>query len=723
MSFYQKALELAGMGFHVFPLRSNSKLPLIKDFPNRATRDPEQIKAWWVDPVLETERDYNVGISTSKFGDNETLIVIDVDNKGDKKGDDSLLALELEGKDVPPTLTQFTPTGGIHFIYRHFEPVKQGVNVLGNGIDIRAKGGFIVAAGSEVEAGKYKMMSGPVTQAPKWLVSACGKPKEKTTIDAEFTVDQEAAVGRAREYLQNAAPVEQGQRNHSAYVMACKLKDFGVNHDKCLGLMSEHWKCEPPLDGEELEHVVSSAYTYGTEAVGSAAPEAQFAPVLAAETLPAVQEESYLERMNQEFALVYMEGSHFILHETVDEKGRQKRSFLTEPTFKRKFSPNSVQGRGTYATEWLDWSRRREYRGVCFAPEREARNDYYNLWRGFTVTPLPYADGDEVQRKGFDSFIDHARNNICQGDEALFQWLIGYFAHMVQRPYERPLTTIVFRGGKGVGKNALVDRVGALLGSGHYLVAHDGRYLTSNFNAHFDSCLCLVLDEAFWSGDKNAEGKLKGLTTAPEIMIERKGKEPYMVDNLVRLVIIGNEEWLVPASTDERRYAVYDVGNGKKQNRKFFHEMRINLDEKGGNRILLHYLQTFDLSTVDVNEAPKTQALLDQKMSSLEPFEEWWYGCLVAGRISNSDFAEGWTCDVSKSQFRDAFYRFCRERNIRSRLPDEITIGRMLKKLAKATSTKARNEDGGSYYIYRLPDLTEARSAWESHVGQEVSWE
>src|SRR5690606_35582068 len=101
------------------------------------------------------------------------------------------------------------------------------------------------------------------------------------------------------------------------------------------------------------------------------------------------------------------------------------------------------------------------------------------------------------QRSGFDAFIHHAKENVCQGDEDLFQWLMGYFAHMVQRPYERPLTTLVFRGGKGVGKNTLIDRVGNLLGESHYLVATDGRYLTSNFNGHMDSCLCLVLDEAF----------------------------------------------------------------------------------------------------------------------------------------------------------------------------------------------------------------------------------
>ena len=99
---------------------------------------------------------------------------------------------------------------------------------------------------------------------------------------------------------------------------------------------------------------------------------------------------------------------------------------------------------------------------------------------------------------------------------------------------------------KGVGKNALVDRIGGLLSHDNYLVTHDGRYLMSSFNGHMESCLCMVFDEAFWSGDKSAEGKLKGLITSPEVLIERKGKEAYKADNLVGTIIIGNESWLVP---------------------------------------------------------------------------------------------------------------------------------------------------------------------------------
>jgi hypothetical protein len=238
-----------------------------------------------------------------------------------------------------------------------------------------------------------------------------------------------------------------------------------------------------------------------------------------------------------------------------------------------------------------------------------------------------------------------------------------------------------------------------------------------------DSCLCLVLDEAFWSGDKSAEGQLKGVTTAPTILIERKNKEPYEVDNLVRLIILGNDDWLVPASTDERRYGVFDVGDGRIQDRKYFTKMRKLLDEEGGNQVLLHYLKTFDLSKVDVNNAPKTSGLLAQKIESLSPFERWWFGCLQEGRIAGIEFAQDWQEQVDKSQFREAFLRFCRQGNIKSRLPDEISIGVALKKVCPAAYSTKRRDGDSTLYVYRLGTLASIRAAFENYMGQKINWE
>lgn len=725
------ALEFARRGFHIFPLVANSKLPNIEGFPSKASTNLDQIKSWWsVNTTL------NIGISTSNFGEHEALLVVDVDNKGDKKGDEEILRLEIEGFNFPKTFTQITPTGGRHLIYRVSQAVKQGTDVLGLGLDIRSRGGYIVGAGSTIEGKMYSFESAsvPIAEAPKWMIDRCGIKRDEPKIEVDTSgIDLERAAARAKRYLETEAPiaVEGMSGDQVAFKVAARLKDFGLGIEAVFDSMSTHWnhRCVPPWAPDDLRRKVDHAFKYGSEPVGVAAPEVQFDAVLPFEPSEKPEEnESYLQIMNRKYGLIFMDDGHVILEESIDEKGLPKRKYLNEQTFKRLFSPNTVQaaqkGRSlTWAEVWLDWSGRRQYNGLCFAPERETRNGYYNTWRGFKAEPMPYADGTRDQKAGFDAFIEHVRKNVCGGIEAHFNWIIGYFAQLIQKPCERPLTTVVFKGKKGVGKNAAIDRIGNLLGSDHYLVAHDSRYLVSNFNGHLESCLVLVLDEAFWSGDKKADGKLKGLTTSPTLLIERKGHEPYQADNLVRLIVLGNDDWLVPATNDERRYAVFAVGDGRMKDNKFFREMRVNLDEKGGNKILLHYLKNFDLKTVNLDVVPNTEALLDQKTASLEPLEQFWFESLREGRVISSDFSEGWIEEIEKVRFRDAFSRYSKERNIGSRIMSGQAIGRRLSQFVSVVKNQKRRSEKTILNVYRFPELHDARQDWEKFIGHAIDWD
>jgi hypothetical protein len=346
-------------------------------------------------------------------------------------------------------------------------------------------------------------------------------------------------------------------------------------------------------------------------------------------------------------------------------------------------------------------------------PQQEAPARFYNVWKGFAYEPIAHPAGHPA----VDAFLEHAKVNVCRGDVGLFRWLIGYFAHLVQRPWEKPLVALVLRGGKGVGKNAVIERVGALLG-GHFLLTSNRRYLVGNFNGHLENCLLFALDEAFWSGDKQAEGQLKDLITGRYHVIEHKGKEPYQIENRTRVVIIGNEDWLVPASHDERRFAVFDVGEGRKQDRHFFEDMRVRL-ETGGYRFFLRHLLDFDLTGLDLNEAPKTEALAEQKHHSLDLVHQWWLECLEEGRVSASDLAEGWQREVNCETFRTAFARYAKDRRAGKWLPDSRSIGRIMKKCLPAIFHKKTRQG----YVYVMPVLEEARAAWCKFMGHEVAWD
>lgn len=720
------ALELANDGYHIFPLSPNTKdQPIFKEWTTKATKDPKQIKTWWTDKK-GNEIPYNIGISTSSFnGGKQALLVVDVDVKEGKKGDETLLELELEGKYFPVTDTQTTPTGGKHYIYTVDKPVKQGVNVLGTGLDIRSKGGFIVGKGSTINGNPYTRQKEKAHKSPLWIVKNCGKARVKDDNQIPVDVSYETATKRAIDYLVNHAPesIKGDGGDHTAYSVACRVKDFGVYKSDCLELMMDHWFEGSGWSPEKLQVKIDNAYDYGTERQGIDSPQADFDVV--------EKEESYLTKMNREFALVFYGGSHSILHHTHDNEGRKVTNYLGEKTFSRMFSNKFVIQKVTErktetitkSKAWLNWDGRREYKGLCFSPGKEPQNGYYNTWKGFTVDEVDPSKATADQIRGLKMYKDHILENVCDNNISHFNWVIGFLAHMIQKPYIKPQNCLVLKGRKGVGKNVIFDRVGQMLGDEHYMVAQDSRYLTSNFNNHLEKCLMMVLDEAFWSGDKSAEGKLKGIITSPKIMIEQKGKDPYQVKSLTRFAIIGNEDWLVPASQDERRYAVFNVGDARIQDNDYFDEMRELLDDKGGNGLLLHYLKNFDLSKVDLNKLPDTQGLNDQKELSLPIVHRWWRESLVDGRIQCSDFNDGWAKQIGRDELFLAFGNY--EKRLRIRYP--IPKSRFLKQLnmvTNMTTSRPRDKDGKVGKRYAVFDsLDRCRKQFDKYMNFKNEWD
>ncbi len=718
MTLQDEAIKLARMGFYVFPLAEGSKVPPegSSSFQD-ATRDPAVIKKWW-----EEHPNRNVGVSTDKFLDDRPLIAVDVDVARGKRGDETLAALKKEGFEVPETLSQTTPTGGQHLIYLTNTPVSNGVNVLGRGLDIRSKGGYLVGAGSKVGDGEYKLNVAKIQDCPKWIIEKCNEPIERKAQEP-YEVNTERAESRAIEYLRNVAPVAvQGDGgDETTFKVAARVKDFGVDSFSCYEIMQDHWneRCSPPWGAEELARKIENAYQYGKKIQGEDSPEADFDEYVDLESEP-----DPILKLNQNFAFVMVGGGHHILW----EKKKGKFDLLNEASFHRKFASHKMtigDGKPKQITHlWMNHKERRSYDGICFLPGEKGPKNLYNLWRGFHVDP----EKGEPSKKAKDSlnmFLDHALNNVCGGNTNLYGWLISYFAHLVQKPNEKPLTSLVFRGKKGTGKNALIDRVGHLI-KNYYVVTAEKRYLTGNFNSHLENCLLLTLDEAFWSGDKSAEGILKSLITGNEHLIERKGKEPYKVANKTRVVVIGNEEWLVPATQDERRFAVFDVGDGRMQDGKFFHDMRVGMEKHGGDRLLLKFLLEFDTSEHNVNSAPSTVGLLDQKLKSLNPIHQWWVEKLRDGCIEFSDFSEGdWQKIVPKNVVRESYKAYLKDRQIHSRVSDDVSFSKLLKACVPALDFGRRRfgENSRLAQVFVFPDLETCRNEWEKYIGHEMEWD
>jgi len=197
------------------------KHPITPSGLHDASTDPAKITRWWgIAPEA------NVGVAVP-----DGVVVIDVDPRND--GEATLAALQAQHGRLPITRTAATGGKGGHF-YFAAPPGLQFPSTLGEGIDVKQFGGYVLAPPSNHESGGAYQWIGspdaPLAQAPGWVL-ALGRPRgERSTV----VIDDEDERTTDNETLDRiAALVEpqfvQGKMHHICKNLSGWLKQRGFS--------------------------------------------------------------------------------------------------------------------------------------------------------------------------------------------------------------------------------------------------------------------------------------------------------------------------------------------------------------------------------------------------------------------------------------------------------------------------------------------------------------
>jgi hypothetical protein len=249
------ALGYAAMGWHVFPVAPGGKTPYAGTAGvKEASADPARVRAMFGD-----KPDANVGVACGPSG----LLVVDVD--ADKDGYASLAALGQ----LPDTVEAVTPGGGIHLVYAR--PEGGAGNRVGmlSGVDIRADGGYIVVAPSQVGERAYRWQP---SKAPTERRPAAVPPVIMRLVRRELIPE-----GQRNDWLTRRAGAMRGQGLGEADILPQLL---ALNAGQCL----------PPLPEAEVQAIARSI---GSRPAGSLKTPRTFA-VLSRDELARAPQLSWL---------------------------------------------------------------------------------------------------------------------------------------------------------------------------------------------------------------------------------------------------------------------------------------------------------------------------------------------------------------------------------------------------------------------------------------------
>lgn len=246
------ALKYANdFGWHVFPLQYRSKVPAISEWPTLATTDPATIREWWI-----RNPGSNIGIACGP----SHLLVVDCDVKNDAaNGIETWRSIRTEYQIEDTTPTQLTPSGGEHILYHsNGHGIHNSSGKLGLGIDIRADGGYIVAAPSILPNGEYVWdvqmhpTSTKLLDVPPPLIDLLAKQN----------------ITQAAEPVSNT--IYQGQRNAVLTSLAGTMRRRGMTEREIGAALSvvNSERCNPPLSEDEIRQIAMSISRYEPAVLG-----------------------------------------------------------------------------------------------------------------------------------------------------------------------------------------------------------------------------------------------------------------------------------------------------------------------------------------------------------------------------------------------------------------------------------------------------------------------
>jgi len=643
-------------------------------------------------------RDQNAYGYAVLCGELSNLFVVDTDT------DEATIIIQDLIKDTR-TFVVATPRGGKHFYFRHVNGFENYVGFGVSGIDIRTQGGYVVGAGSKSCAGKtYAVMdNSEVAVMPPELMEylvqnkkdrANGKGKKgKKKKDDWFSRIQENGWqdGERVEMLKKTVGmlIRQGMNADTIQVICRTIND----------------KSEVPLREGELESQMRSLINRFIDTHDD--DIAAFSDL-----------KDEIFNMNTEYAQITIGGKPMVMR--FDKEDEEEYEFIQPAAMRTetKHMIKFVKGKKKSVYDiWAESAYRRRYKGIIFEPSEEAQHGFkdedngaYNLWRGLKFEPK---EGD------WSLFRNHLTEIMAPGHG---DYVLMWIARMFQDPGgERPGKVLVFRGRTGTGKSFARRIIGEFFGL-HYYKTDDIQHLIGRFNTVVANTVFLALEEAMWAGDKSQVGKLKERITSRTQSIEKKGIDIITVASHLNIWMNSNEDWVVPAQDNDRRFVMFDVDPKHAEDYDYFEKIQKQMDNGGYEAMLYDMLKT-EVCLKKLKDSPKTIALSDQMDRMNDPIKQFARECLELGQL-HSMHKGGWKHVILVEKLEESYNIWCNEKNIhhkgfnfRKDIVKYLAVKRTRLRFGKATRGSGRYP----LAVFGIGSLKGARDRFDN--GMPRDWE
>jgi putative DNA primase/helicase len=242
-----------------------------------------------------------------------------------------------------------------------------------------------------------------------------------------------------------------------------------------------------------------------------------------------------------------------------------------------------------------------QYDDIEFDPEKTELNAF-NLWSGFKSQPIQNINL-------IRPILHHIREIWANGITERYNYIINWLANIIQKPWEKNGTVLVFIGAQGCGKNILCNfLMNDLIGKRYSTTIKNLNKITQRFNSLLEHKILITLDEVS-NIEKNYHKTfdlLKNLITENTQQLERKGLDPITIDDYCNYIMLSNNYYPVKVEGMDRRYAIFNCSGRYVSNTDYFIKLKESFTDKVANAFH-DFLIKFDISKYDLSTIPQSK--------------------------------------------------------------------------------------------------------------------
>ena len=279
---------------------------------------------------------------------------------------------------------------------------------------------------------------------------------------------------------------------------------------------------------------------------------------------------------------------------------------LSEQAFKRcaaqyrYFDPKDEKMKSLYP-RWIADEERRVVTRLVFRPYNPLQENTVLDTELNTAPPFKFEYIENYDPEPLADFRKLCRA-MCSTDSDA-EWLLSFFAHMLQHPSVNPQTLVVIKGSmEGAGKDTLCKTMAKLLGETYFSSVDDPSLIFGGFNGPLSHKILVQMNECQSMQTRTFWPNIKQLVTVNVNMINEKYSKPREQANCVRIVMCSNE--MNPSDVGRRPF-ITNVSYVHKLPKTFFQKWYAGLESQEFLNNLASGLLNVEL--LDVTTPPLTR--------------------------------------------------------------------------------------------------------------------